>query len=237
MRVVLCILFVAATANAHDAWIEPRATLQGAELRLVLGERLVPEKPLPFAGMIAVARAPFEVNLDAETFNRYLAEEGHDERLRSDRPIRERVTRHLKTFAGPAFDASFTQRFGTRLEIIPLTIPEAGKPLRVLVMLEGKPLAGALVSFFPQSPRPLAGEGGPAERDRVRAKRSFATPSSAASRHLLPQAGEGSVRTNERGEAEAVLQRGFVLVRTTHIRRGVDVDFESDWAALTFTVE
>jgi hypothetical protein len=149
--------------------------------------------------MIAVARAPFEVTLNPETFNRYLAEEGHDLSLRTDHPVRERVTRHLKTFAGAAFDSSFTQRFGTRLEIVPLTIPEPGQPLRVIVMFEGKPLAGALVSFFGGAP--------------------------------------AVVKTNARGEAAAVVPAGFVLVRTTHIRRGGDVDFESDWAALTFSVE
>ena len=43
----------------------------------------------------------------------------------------------------------------------------------------------------PQLPLPLAGEGGPAARGRVRASRTCPSPSSAASRHLLPRAGEG----------------------------------------------
>jgi hypothetical protein len=196
MRAVVLLLLCAASASAHDAWIEPRATLDSAELRLLLGEHLAAEKVLPFSGTIALARPPFEVTLDAETFNRYLAEEGHDPRFRADRTVRERVKRHLKTFAGAEFDSSFLERFGTRLEIVPLDVPRSGKPFRVKLLLEGKPLAGARVTFHGST--------------------------------------TAVVRTDSRGEAEAALEAGFVLVRATHIRRGDDIDFESDWAALTF---
>lgn len=195
---VLC-LAVASQASAHDVWIE--------RLQLVLGEGLVAEEVLghlsPREGMVVLERDPFEVELDADTFNRYLSAEGHDHGLRSTNSVRERVTRHLKAFVGRPIDRSFLRRFGTRLEIVPLTIPAAGKPFRVRVLLDGRPLPRAQVSFF--SRREASCEG-------------------------------LTVRTNRRGQASAVLHPGFVLVRTTHIERGRDVDYQSDWTSLTFDV-
>jgi hypothetical protein len=141
------LLALAFGANAHDAWLEPQLTGGSAELRLMLGENFKAQEMLPFEGMVAVAREPFYVDLDAERFNRYLAEEGHADALRTAEPVRERVTRHLKTFVGTP-DSAFTRRFGMRLEIVPTTLPVRGEPFAVRVLLDGRPLANARVSFL-----------------------------------------------------------------------------------------
>jgi uncharacterized protein DUF4198 len=168
-------------------------------------------------GMIAVERIPFDVDLDAEKFNTYVEDEGHYDilrhRIRSGEygvSERERVTRHLKTFVGvPAEDGeAFLHVFGTKLEIVPLSVPMVGKPLAMRIMYEGKPLADARVSVFGRD-----AEGKP-----------WLT----------------MVRTNRNGEAGVVMASpGFVMVRTSRLEqcRRCDVDYRSDWAALTFNVQ
>lgn len=252
-KLLALILFTfAAAAYGHDAWIDPRLTVIAntavADLRIMVGERLTAEETRPFetarvaqlwmatglevrdlrddraamagrikvpAGspaMIAVERIPFDVSLDADRFNTYLEDEGHFELLQTRishgeyaRPARERVTRHLKTFLGPtAGDRDgFLHRFGTRLEILPQTVPRAGKPLLVRILLDGRPLENARVAAFGKK-------------------------------------WQAMVRTNKSGEARVVIPAsGFVLVRTTHLERcdRCNVDYTSDWAALTFQVQ
>ncbi|HEV8658052.1 MAG TPA: DUF4198 domain-containing protein [Thermoanaerobaculia bacterium] len=240
-RLLVALFLLASTTYAHDAWFEPVVTNGVAELRLQLGERLVPEETLPFesariaqiwiatgngvrdlrddrmamvglvkaTGMIAVERIPFDVSLDPERFNSYLEDEGHFEavqnRMRDGeyaKPVRERVTRHLKTFIG-ALDDSFLHGFGTRLEIVPLASPKVGEPLSVRVIFDGRPFANARVAVFEKTWQRM-------------------------------------IRTDRNGEARVLLSTpGFVLVRTTHIERcsGCSVDYQSDWAALTFDVQ
>ena len=169
--------------------------------------------------------------LPAQKFERHLREEGLEgviarraQRGESGEPGRERYSRALKalvTAGGPrtaahgADENAWDRPLGLRLELVlpddPAAVPPA-TPLDVELRFEGKPLAGALVEAHP-----LAGFG-------------------AGEEHPTPIA----ARTDERGRiAFEPTAAGAWLLTAVHMvraRDGVDEDWESVWAALTFAV-
>lgn len=251
MRYLWILLFVSVSAFAHDAWFEPVTTSGVAQLRMKIGEPFLAEETMPFESarvaavsiathgatrdlrgdplamngvlsvaapaMINVERLPFDVALDAEHFNTYLEDEGHYDLLQArmrrrqySSAERERVTRHIKTFVGnPSADANaFLHAFGSSLEIVPLALPVSGKPWPLKVMLGGKALSNARVSVFGRN------------QDGARWMKM--------------------IRTDGAGVASFVLESsGFIVVRAAHLApcHRCDVDYASDWAALTFTIE
>ena len=110
--------------------------------------------------LVALDSAPNLITLEAEKFNAYLREEGLEEIIaqreaagKSNTAGRESYRRHVKALivAGGKADATFSQRTGQRLEIVPLRNPfssgtNANLPL--VVLFEGKPLANALVKAW-----------------------------------------------------------------------------------------
>ncbi len=100
------------------------------------------------------------ITLGAEKFHAYLREEGLEDIIAqreaagtSNTPGRERYRRHVKALlhAGGKSDASYAQRTGQRLEILPLRDPfrTASKTrLPFAVLFEGKPLANVLVKAW-----------------------------------------------------------------------------------------
>lgn len=131
--------------------------------------------------------------------------------------VRERYSRYGKTLirVGSGGDRSAaTQPLGLKLELVPLVDPTtlaAGSRLRVRLLLDGKPLPGALAGAI------YAG--------------AKATPDS------WPL----TATTDARGEAEFLLEhRGPWLVRAVTMQRrqnesGSDAaDWETYWASLTF---
>jgi uncharacterized GH25 family protein len=101
---------------------------------------------------IGLERDRRSIRLEAEKFNEYLTEEGLEKVLEQRRlakedtkPARERYGRYLKcllTCDGKS-DDTWKKTFDHRLEIVPLANPatvEPGKPLKVRVLFEGKPL-------------------------------------------------------------------------------------------------
>ncbi len=130
--------------------------------------------PLAAAGtqLVAFDSQPNQIELSADSFHAYLHDEGLDfikaRREASGQgaePGRERYRRHVKTLldasAGTARatrangaakrDATWAARTGQQLEILPLNNPLRMKPggaLRLQILFDGKPLAGALVKAW-----------------------------------------------------------------------------------------
>lgn len=126
---------------------------------------------LPSAGtqMLIFDSQPNVISLPADTFHAYLHEEGMDfiKAMRvaagtAAEPGRERYRRYVKTLmravaatppdATPAAkDMTYAVRTGQRLELVPLSDPltlAPGDGLGVQVLLDGAPLAGALVKAW-----------------------------------------------------------------------------------------
>ena len=119
----------------------------------------------PGVHLIAFESEAHTINLSADTFHAYLHEEGLDfiktrrEAAGQDKlPGRERYRRFVKTLVSvpAAADADvnesiYAQKTGQQLEMLPLNNPlllTPGDPLRVQIIFEDKPLAGALVKAW-----------------------------------------------------------------------------------------
>jgi len=107
--------------------------------------------------VVSLVTGPSYIELPAAEFEAYLAHDGHDAVIearrragRTDRPGRERYTRHVKTLlniGGPSTSVALT-RTGLEIEIVPetdLARLAPGGSLPVRVFFRGGPLAGALV--------------------------------------------------------------------------------------------
>lgn len=108
----------------------------------------------PGGHWLAVDRVPIDIELEAERFDGYLRHEGLapivEERRRrgeSDRPGRERYTRHLKAFVqvGERPDRLGCRALGQELEVVlrhdPATL-RVGHRVRLELRHRGRPLAG-----------------------------------------------------------------------------------------------
>jgi len=261
-RTSLAIVLAAAlagTAAAHDFWIRPssfrprpgdrvdvdlrvgegfrgEAVARNPEKieRFVLVGRAGEEKPIVgvdgkapagflragASGLLWIAyrSRPSFVELPAEKFEAYLAEEGLEriiaerkERGESAKPGREAYARCAKSLirTGPGEGASATAVLGLPLELVPAcdpSAPAAGEPLVVQLLFRDHPVEGVLVV--------CASEREPEKEIRAR--------TDADGRVCLAGVGEG-----------------VWLVRAVHMVRageGVDADWESYWASLTFEV-
>jgi uncharacterized GH25 family protein len=153
------------------------------------------------------------VELPAEKFNQFLAEEGLEriavlraKRGESSKPDRERFFRYAKALllTGNPSSAPARKAIGLRYEIVPDSNPWSSSPFRVRVLFEGKPLRGALIVAI--------------HRD-------------------YPQA-RATARSDAAGRALLKLNRsGVWLVKSVHMvaaAPGTDADWESLWASLTF---
>jgi uncharacterized GH25 family protein len=165
------------------------------------------------------------IELTAEDFSDYLEHDGVldvlEARLRdgtADRPAAERYSKHVKTIlqVGEPKTDSYSHRLGYPIEIVPLANPgtlSAGRTLEVLVLAAGEPVAGQLV---------YASYEGFHGHDETGSHREAAR-----------------LRTDENGVARVELTRpGRWYVRLIRMLP-VDeegVDYESNWATLTFQV-
>jgi uncharacterized GH25 family protein len=251
---------LAAPVFAHDFWIEASsfrpAVGSVVQLRLFVGpdfegepfprvpnllsrfvvvsassERDVPGRPgMDPAGLIRVESPGLQIvayrslnsplTVDAAKFDEYLKEEGLEKiaELRKKRgeegkPAREAFSRCAKALleAGAGTEnresAGQDRPVGLTLELVaeknPYTL-SPGDALPVRLLLENKPLAGALVQAL------LRGEPG----------------------------AKSSARTDRSGRVQLRLARpGFWLVKAVEMApapRGVDAEWQSLWASLTF---
>jgi len=180
--------------------------------------------------IIGYRSKPSPLDLDAAKFEEFLKNEGLDrisairaQRHETAKPDHERFYRFAKSVletrlpvtgdhvAGqatgnrqPATSARFDQPFGYRLEIIPETNPCAATPLRVRLLYEGKPLAGALVTALHRDD--------PSARLRIRTDK------------------EGRVTLNLAKNGVWLIKS----VQMVPAPAGTNVDWESLWASLTF---
>lgn len=179
----------------------------------------------PGTYVLGVSTAPRTIELDAETFHRYLRHDGIPDVLAErerdgllGESARERYSKHVKSVVqvGDARSASHATVLGYPIEIVPLENPtalRAGDTLPVRVLLDGAPLASQLVFASHASHHAHDASGGHTE--------------------LF----EG--RTDAEGRVDVpVAEPGRWYVRLIHMAPAPepDVDYESLWATLTFQV-
>ncbi|MEX2272592.1 MAG: DUF4198 domain-containing protein [Vicinamibacterales bacterium] len=181
-----------------------------------------PSTPGTYVGVFAIrprtaekSGAVFEEHLKHQGLRQVAAERAA--RGETAKAVRERYSRYGKTLitVGSGGDRSAATRpLGLKLELVPLVDPTglaAGSRLRVRLLLDGKPLPGALAGAI------YAGS------------------------KVAPDQWPLTAVTDARGEAEFLLEhRGPWLVRAVTMQRREDelgpdaADWETYWASLTF---
>jgi len=179
----------------------------------------------PGTYVVGVSTAPRMIELTAEEFNDYLEHDGVLDVLEArrregtvDRAATERYSKHVKTIlnVGERTTDSYGHRLGYPIEIVPLANPgtlAAGRTLEILVLASGEPVAGQLV---------YASYEGFHTHDETGSHREAA-----------------KLRTDDTGVARVELTRpGRWYVRLIRMLPVDDegVDYESNWATLTFEV-
>ncbi len=162
--------------------------------------------------MIGYRSKPYPLELAADKFEAFLRSEGLESiselrarRGESQKPDREWFYRYAKAVvAAESVAGTFDRPFGYRFEIIPESNPLSASPLRLRLVFEGKPLAGALVTAI--------------HRDDPAARLSARSDSHGRVAFSLPKAGVWLVKSVHMVPAPA----------------GSNVDWESLWASLTF---
>jgi uncharacterized GH25 family protein len=175
--------------------------------------------------VLGVSTAPRTIELSAEDFNGYLKHDGvldvlaaRKENGTLDQPARERYSKHVKAIAqvGSERTQSFDRRLGYPIEIVPQQNPYAlrtGDTLDVLVLRDGKPVADQIVYASHEDHHSHAEQG--EHHEAV------------------------DTRTDTNGLAAIPLSHtGRWYVRLIHMEAvsGPSVDYESNWATLTFEV-
>ena len=173
----------------------------------------------PGTYVVGMATLPREIELRAEDFNAYLAEDGLPDVLEArrrdnelGRGAKERYSKHVKAIfqVGERRSNDFGTALGYVAEIVPLENPYAsgrGNTLRVRCLVDGRPVGNQTVLW--------GGEHG---------GRTFA---------------QRNARTDSLGIATiAVDQPGRWYVKFIHMARVNEpaFDYESKWATLTFEV-
>lgn len=176
--------------------------------------------------LVGVSTRASMIELTAEEFNDYLKHDGVLDVLEArgrdgalDRAANERYSKHVKTIlqVGQNPTETFSQRLGYPLEIVPLANPASlavGDTLDCLVLADGKPLAGQLVyaSFHGFQTSEDSGD----HREAIGTR--------------TDHAGVAHIEIVETG-------RWFVrLIRMLPVDEA-EVDYESNWATLTFEVD
>ena len=253
---LLAATLAASRLAAHDFWIEPSSFRPAVDATVALrlfvgphfegepfprvpqlvskfvlvsasGERAVPGGPgddpagtirIAEPGLAIVGYRSFDypVSLEAAKFEEYLKEEGLEkistlraQRGETARPAREVFSRCAKAVldAGGSGKAGFDRVLGFTLELVPEKNPYALRPgdaLPVRLLLGGKPLAGAVVHAL------LHGEPG----------------------------ATAAARTGRDGRVNLALAKpGFWMIKAVEMGpapAGVDADWQSLWASLTF---
>ena len=177
----------------------------------------------PGTYVVGVSTAARMIDLSAEDFNNYLRHDGvvdvlaaREEEGALDQSARERYSKHVKALVqvGDARSDTYSHRLGYPIEIVPQQNPyamQSGDALDVLVLRDGRPVANQIV-YANYEGHHTHGEDGE-HREAVQ------------------------TRTNEDGVARIPLDHdGRWYVRLIHMVPvdEADVDYESNWATLTF---
>jgi uncharacterized GH25 family protein len=166
----------------------------------------------PGLAMIGYRSKGYPLELPAAKFEEFLKAEGLERvsalrasRGESQKPDREKFYRYAKSIlASGSKAAGFDRPLGYRFELVPETDPMASAPLRVRVLLDGKPRAGALVKAI--------------HRDDPAARLAARTDAAGRVTLKLPKPGVWLLTTVEMTPAPA----------------GSGFDWEGLWASLTF---
>ena len=176
--------------------------------------------------VVGLSTAPKMMELSAEDFNEYLAHDGVLDVLEKrqkhgtvDQPANEKYSKHVKTILqeGDEVSESSAARLGYPIEIVPLSNPSQlnqGETLEVLVIADGQPVANQLV-YASYAGFHAHGDDG-THREAI------------------------SVRTDAEGNASIEVSRvGRWYVRLIRMVESEEegVDYESNWATLTFEVK
>lgn len=179
----------------------------------------------PGTYVVGVSTRARMIELSGKDFNDYLEHDGVLDVLAArrddgtlDEAANERYSKHVKTIlqVGDSPTESFSHRLGYPIEIVPATNPatlQAGDTLDVLILADGEPVAGQLVY--------ASYEGFHAHGDSGDHQEAVST------------------RTNESGVASIPVSRPgrwyARLIRMVEVDEE-GVDYESNWATLTFEV-
>lgn len=256
--VVVTLIGISVSLSAHDMWLEPTTFTPGAgriiAVRLRVGQDMLGDPipraaslidrfvvvdasgtrpvvgrdgadpagllqvPTPDLAIIGYSSHPSPIVLEAEKFNAYLTEEGLEpiaalraQRNQTNAPAREAFARCAKSLilSGTATPQQKDRVLGFTLELMSERNPylmHPGDELPVRLLYKGQPLAGALV---------------------------------VAMNRLNPME-KIKVRTDATGHARLRLnQPGMWLIKAVHMVSappGLDADWASYWASLTFMV-
>ncbi|MBC7620279.1 MAG: DUF4198 domain-containing protein [Candidatus Saccharibacteria bacterium] len=215
------------TTTSTERDLRPNLSPDAPEAEVLL------ELTEPGTHLLSFDSTPLRIALSADRFHAYLHDEGLDfikaQREKAgtaDQPGRERYWRNTKTLiqAGLASaksassDMTYATPTSQRLEIKPLNNPLIMKPgsdLRIRIVFDGKPLAGALVKAWHKLKR--------ASTDRSEGQ-------------LL------TFRTRTTANGEAVLQLPYAggwMVSVVHMVPTLgepEVDWDSYWGNLSFSL-
>jgi len=180
--------------------------------------------------VVGVSTKPKMIALAAKDFNEYLQHDGvldvYDTRQKNnalEKDARELYSKHIKTIVqvGDKRSDGFKARLGYPLEIVPLQNPYAlkeGEVLEVLVLRDGKPVTNQLVyaNFAGHHEHAKTPDGEERHDEAV------------------------NTRTDANGIAKIKLEEhGQWYIRLIHMvpSNQKDVDYESNWATLTFEIQ
>ena len=179
----------------------------------------------PGTYVLGVSTAPRMIDLTAEEFNNYLAHDGVLDMLETrkkegtdDEDASERYSKHVKAIyqVGDAQTDAYAHRLGYPIEIVPLQNPYklgVGDTFEALVLRDGKPVANQLVYASYAGFRGHSDDGSHVEAVKTR------TDDEGVARFELSKAGQWYVRLIHMVETDEA-----------------GVDYESNWATLTFEI-
>lgn len=172
-----------------------------------------------------ISIAPNMIDLTADEFNEYLEHDGVldvlEERKRNNefkKAASEKYSKHVKAIfqVGEESTNNFNHYFGYPIEFVPQNNPyelEVNSDLKVQLLLNGKPLKNHLVY--------------------VGFKHTIDDQDTHESQHHE----EIKLKTDSEGIVNMeIKQHGFWYIRTIHMAKSSEkgVDYESNWATLTF---
>ncbi|MCI0695728.1 DUF4198 domain-containing protein [candidate division KSB1 bacterium] len=180
--------------------------------------------------VVGVSTKPKVIALSAKDFNEYLQHDGvldvYEARRKSnalEKDARELYSKHIKAVVqvGDKRSDGFKARLGYPIEIVPLQNPytlKEGEVLEVLVLSHGKPLANELVyaNFAGHHEHAKTSDGEERHEEAV------------------------TTRTDANGVAKIKLEEhGHWYIRLIRMvpSNQKDVDYESNWATLTFEIK
>jgi len=177
--------------------------------------------------LIGVSTRPRIIELSAKDFDAYLQHDGVEDTLKarqsagtSKAPVKERYSKHVRTLVqlGDRRTDDYKQVLGDPVEIIPARNPldvKAGEELAFTVLFKGKPLANQLV-YVNHDGHHGHGDGDGGGHSHAAKLR---TAPDGTAKFKVSQAGKWYV----------------TLINMQRVDDG-EVDYESNWATLTFQV-